>query len=190
MVELNRDEIIQKATNAGALLDLEDKEKLYELGMFFIKRGGIAIEVGSWSGGSAVILGSICQSKGAHLYCIDSFSHDLIKYGQLTDTERLLRFIENTRGLPISILSGDSAEVHKLIRDGCADLVFIDGDHHYENVKADLANYIRKLERFGVICGHDYGGTTPEVTQAVDEFFGKGNVIWSKKYLFWGFRPE
>lgn len=36
------------------------------------------------------------------------------------------------------------------------DLLFIDGDHHYEVVKADIANWSPKIVPGGVISFHDY----------------------------------
>jgi hypothetical protein len=55
--------------------------------------------------------------------------------------------------------------------DGYFDAVFIDGDHSYEGVKADIAAWRPKTK--GLLCGHDYGKSDlPGVTQAVDEAFG------------------
>lgn len=172
---IDKDEVIRKATEAGALLDGADKGTLYDLGMRYIQPGGIAIEVGSWNGGSAVILGSICRHKGARLYCVDAFSDDVHIYGELMSKDRLLSFVKNVKGLPVSILSGDSTEIYRILCNECADLVFIDGDHRYEWVKKDVLNYGRKLRRGGVICGHDYG-VIDQVAQAVDEVLGKEHV--------------
>lgn len=44
-----------------------------------------------------------------------------------------------------------------LIEDGSLDFVFVDGDHSYEAVKADIAAWWPKVRRGGVLSGHDFG---------------------------------
>jgi hypothetical protein len=52
--------------------------------------------------------------------------------------------------------------------------VFIDADHSYESVKADIAAWLPKVRAGGLIAGHDYGiDLWPGVKQAVDEAFGE-----------------
>jgi hypothetical protein len=58
-------------------------------------------------------------------------------------------------------------------------MVFIDGSHKYEDVKADIPAYLPKTKK--LICGHDYNWLS--VRQAVDEVLGdvKGaETIWYK----------
>ena len=59
--------------------------------------------------------------------------------------------------------------------DAGLDFAFIDGDHFYEGVRADLAAWWPKVRPGGLLTGHDYGiylDTTGEwgVRRAVDEF--------------------
>lgn len=173
---IDKDDVMALALHAGALLADADKSLLFDLGMQYIQPGGIAIEVGSWRGGSAVLWGSICRHKGARLYCVDAFSSGVHEFGELDDTDRLLAFVTQTHGLPVTIITGDSAEVHKVLRDGIADLVFVDGDHHYEMAKSDFLNFGRKLRPGGVICGHDYNTDLTGVTEAAHELFGVERV--------------
>ena len=39
---------------------------------------------------------------------------------------------------------------------GLFDLVFIDADHRYEAVRADIAAWRPRVRRGGILCGHDY----------------------------------
>lgn len=48
-------------------------------------------------------------------------------------------------------------------------LIFIDGDHSRDTVRADLDNALALLDAGGVLCAHDYGeDTCPGVRQAID----------------------
>jgi len=51
------------------------------------------------------------------------------------------------------------------------DMLFIDGAHDYENVRADLEAFAPLVKRGGIISGHDYDDN--RVAQAVDEYFGQ-----------------
>lgn len=73
------------------------------------------------------------------------------------------------------ILHMPSLEAAKTVPDGSLEFVFIDADHSYEGVRADIEAWAPKVRPGGVLGGHDYG---PEVdaergwgvTRAVDEF--------------------
>ena len=84
---------------------------------------------------------------------------------------------------------GDSpaVEIHRLPSDEAAvsfaddyfDLIYIDGNHSYEYVKADIASYLPKVKPGSFITGDDYlfdrcpnGGPK----RAVDEAAATGNV--------------
>lgn len=172
---INKDNTVQWSKNLKALLQQNEQELLFDLSMKYIQHGGIAIEIGSWLGGSAVIIGSVCKEKNARLYCIDPFSGDIHHYKQI-DKNQISKFIDNIKDLPINIVSGNSLDVHNFVKDECADFIFIDGDHVDTIVKADIINYKRKLRSNGMLCGHDYGNTQ-HVNRAVDEVIGKNNII-------------
>lgn len=54
------------------------------------------------------------------------------------------------------------------------DFVFIDADHTYEGVAADIDAWRTKVRVGGMLLGHDYNPEKfPGVVQAVDERFGK-----------------
>ena len=50
------------------------------------------------------------------------------------------------------------------------DLVYIDGNHAYEYVRDDIANYNHLVKRGGMLVGHDYAWPFPGVIYAVEEF--------------------
>lgn len=62
------------------------------------------------------------------------------------------------------------------------DLVYLDGDHSYKTVKAEIEAYLRLVRPGGFIGGHDYTATpTPGdgVLAAVDERFGRPDYVFS-----------
>jgi predicted O-methyltransferase YrrM len=77
----------------------------------------------------------------------------------------------------VTKLKMKSSDAVSQFEDGTIDFIYIDGNHQYDFVKKDLELYVPKIKSGGIISGHDYGGpTTPGVTRAVDEFFGKSPV--------------
>lgn len=53
---------------------------------------------------------------------------------------------------------------------GKVELIFIDGDHNYEGVKADIENWYPQMAEGGVMLFHDCDETSPGVVKAFDEF--------------------
>jgi hypothetical protein len=73
---------------------------------------------------------------------------------------------------------GNRATIHKmttleaaaLVPDASLDFVFIDADHLYEGVRADIAAWRPKVKPGGYLSGHDYHpGAFEGVVRAVDE---------------------
>lgn len=54
---------------------------------------------------------------------------------------------------------------------GKVDMAYIDGDHDYEPVKADITACLKLVRPGGWMAGHDYG-SCPGVQQAVDGLLG------------------
>ncbi len=66
------------------------------------------------------------------------------------------------------------------------DLVFIDGNHEYAEVKQDIQSWLPKVRRGGLLAGHDYAPNIPMfsgVKAAVDEKFGT-KIILGKDRLW------
>lgn len=70
-----------------------------------------------------------------------------------------------------------SVEAAKDLPDGL-DLVFIDANHSYRFVKQDIAAWLPKMQKRGILSGHDYNiNRFPGVIQAVDESLGENILI-------------
>jgi hypothetical protein len=62
-----------------------------------------------------------------------------------------------------------SLEAAASVPDGWLDIVFLDGDHRYEAITADIRAWLPKVKKGGVLCGHDFTPGWPGVIQAVQE---------------------
>jgi len=90
-------------------------------------------------------------------------------------------FCENTKGQQISAMPGKSVEIAKSWGPGATprDLIFIDAEHTYEALKADIEAWWPHLKDGGIMAFHDYRTSQfPGVTQAIHERFGEANVHW------------
>lgn len=80
----------------------------------------------------------------------------------------------------------DSLAAAKTFQDQSLDLVFIDADHSYEGVKADIHAWAPKVRQGGILAGHDYDQPDfPGVKKAVDEFCNpniEAEWVWWTRY--------
>lgn len=122
------------------------------------------VEIGSHAGESASIFSSFDFIK--RISCVDPWDWDgpldLFCY-------RNKKEIESGR---ISLHQTTSELASKNIREiapNGIDLVYIDGDHSYEEVKKDIKNWKQHINKNGFISGHDYLDCWEGVKKAVDE---------------------
>ena len=70
----------------------------------------------------------------------------------------------------------DSLDAAKTFKDKSVDMVFIDGGHEYEEVKADIEAWLPKTKK--LICGHDHGGGIERATQEIFNNVNVMELIW------------
>lgn len=128
--------------------------------LFRLARGRqMVCEIGSYIGASACCFGAALKdSPSGKILCIDTWQNDAMTEGQ-RDTYDLFR--KNTRSYEshIVMIRGYSTEVVDIVATHTSrfDLLFIDGDHSYEGVKADWESYKRFLGPGSVVVFHDCG---------------------------------
>ena len=66
-------------------------------------------------------------------------------------------------------MRGKSLDALESFKDGGLDFIYIDGDHRYEGVLADLNGWRPKLREGGIMAGHDWSFKT--VQKALVEVF-------------------
>jgi predicted O-methyltransferase YrrM len=67
--------------------------------------------------------------------------------------------------------------------DGTPDMVFIDGDHQYEKVHADIEEWKARLAVGGLLCGHDF--CIPDVERAVKELVPDYAIAHDTSIWYW-----
>lgn len=136
---------------------LTKKERLllYKLALSLTNKTNCVVEIGSYLGASSLFLASAIKELGGQVYCIDTWSNEGMSEGQrdtfdefLKNTEPLEDFISPIRGYSVDVVKTFNKEV---------DLIFIDGDHSYEAVKADVESWLPKVKDGGIVVFHDIG---------------------------------
>lgn len=162
------------------------------------------VELGSWKGRSTY---AICSGTSGNVYAVDrwDWKHTSVDnegrhlYEATPAGEDSMEIYDDFRKntdcftnlLPVR---KDSVESAKTLPD--ADMVFIDGGHSYEQVKADILAWLPKTKK--LICGHDYSGDPGHVgvVKAVNELIGPGvqvkpgTTIWYKELAGAGTTPS
>ncbi len=161
-------------------LPFEKKIVLRTLAESCARRGCRFLEIGSWCGDSAVVLGKVAKKNQGVLFCVDwwrgNSGTELEKVAQKVDVfqhfwERIKK--EGLEDVVIPV-RGHSDTVSQVLKENCFDLVFIDGDHRYEQVFRDIQQYAPLVRTGGILCGHDCEGRLSDYDM---EFLLKGRDV-------------
>jgi hypothetical protein len=140
------------------------------------------VEIGSWKGRSTHALCSGCPGM---VHSVDTFqggdepqAKAVKEYAKWYDVYG--EFKRNVGHFPnLAVHKKRSLEAAKEFHDGSIDMVFIDGGHAYDEVKADIEAWLPKAKK--MICGHDYthdeDGAFDGVVLAVDGLLGPVNIV-------------
>lgn len=117
------------------------------------------------------------------LYMVDSYECFPDKKGDISFPQsfhdnNFLAAIERVKpyGDKAVFLRGLTVPMSRVIEDNSLGLVYVDADHSYEAVKADIVAYWPKLRNGGIMSFHDFDNDAYGVTQAVMEFCLKKNI--------------
>ena len=117
----------------------------------------VCVEIGSARGKSACAVGLALRRNGSgRLYAIDPHSTTNWNDTHSVDSFAMLaHHLEKSGAAPfVEIVRKTSSDAAKGW-DKKIDLIFIDGDHSYEGVKADWDLFLPHLAEFGVVVFHD-----------------------------------
>lgn len=166
---------------------IRDRKSLASL----LPRGGIAAEIGVQRGRFAKVL--YRRAKPQRLHLIDCWQHqDDEKYDADTANVSDLLHEKNYRRTQQRLAAGircGRVQLHRgysvptlaAFNDQYFDWVYVDANHTYEGVTADLEACLPKMKIGGLICGHDYINSpywrhaNYGVVEAVDDFCQRHN---------------
>lgn len=150
----------------------------YESIVAEVPDGARCVEVGVYKGRSLIYLAEAFARHGktAEIWGVDAW-----EASWCPDMWEIFRSHIRTTPPPAWGMINVSRGRSNVALPGVFDLVFIDADHNYESVKADIAAWRGSLKPGGIMCGHDYEGDLygefPGVTRAVNEAFGAENIV-------------
>jgi len=148
------------------------------------------VEIGSWAGRSAALMGVEIHNSGKHITfdCIDPWLDGGVdlrdtQHQKLLNTEQVPLFEQFKRNVapvlhlinPIQMMSLNAVQLYS---PASIDFIMIDGDHTYEAVRDDIAAFLPKMKKGGIMAGDDYGW--PGVQRAVHEVFGPRVQVFGK----------
>ena len=129
-----------------------------------LQDNSLVVELGTAYGLTAAMM----SLAGQQVITIDNYS----EYPDITPD----KVVENLKGFNVKIVEGHNTEVAKTFEDESIDLLFIDADHKYESVQADIKSWWPKIKKGGKVLFHDYG-SWPGVTESVNESERDGLLI-------------
>jgi predicted O-methyltransferase YrrM len=135
-------------------------------------RPKVCVELGTWLGASAIpVARSVARWRGV-LTCVDTWSDNIMQAGEtspwvLVGCARNIAQagISNIRLMPTDTMTASSFWTEPI------DYLYVDADHSYASVLADLAAWVPHVRPGGLIVGDDYGNRSfPGVKRAWDAF--------------------
>ena len=148
------------------------------------------VEVGSWKGKSASFMAVEIANSGKKIqfWCVDTWkgSPELmddpdVVAGRLHEV--FLKNIEPVKEYVIDFKE-ESVKAASIVEGPQCDFVYIDADHSYESVKADIEAWLPKVRVGGVLAGDDRtaGGVAQALAELLPEHEIDGlNWVWVKK---------
>jgi predicted O-methyltransferase YrrM len=134
----------------------------------------IGVEIGTGFGENALSL--LHELSIERLYCIDPFvpywDGDVKNQAAyLSSSEHTLKRLSKFKNVTF-IRKFSSEACEEIPKD--VDFVYIDGNHGYDYVLADLRNYYPLVHEKGIIAGHDV--TWSSVRKALDDFCRENEI--------------
>lgn len=149
--------------------------ELLELALDEFPANGTWVELGSWTGKSAVycVVELINRNKLGPFYCVDSWLGGSEHYDQKILKNLKQIFIDNIQPVAdrVTAIESMSWEAANQFDDGCVDFCYVDAGHTYECVTNDLTAWWPKIRPGSVFGGDDYTKGYPNLCQAVQDFF-------------------
>ena len=126
------------------------------------------VEVGSYLGESATLLAGFPQLEEIHLVEASQVHAEALR--------------EKFAGMEqVTVHNVKSPHAAELFNDKSVDVVYIDADHSFDAVCADIEAWTPKAKAF--VCGHDYHDGFPGVIRAVDGLLGEPRTFCDSSWM-------
>lgn len=122
------------------------------------------LEIGSWCGDSALILGKVAKDAGGKLLCVDWWKGSDASYlswvAKNYDVFSIFWNRIKDAGLDEVVIPirSNSETAGLFLRERTFDLIYLDSDHRYGPTSRDLARFAPLVREGGLFCGHDCEG--------------------------------
>lgn len=152
-----------KANQLDILSDFlqRDSKALEGVVQMVLRNKVMVAEIGSWKGMSTAVLAKTVKDFNGRVFAVDHWkgSEEVPHHrrAKTIDTFSIFRYNMEMLGVwdTIRPMVMDSKSASEVFTDGLLDMVFIDADHRYKNIKQDIELWLPKIKKGGIICGHD-----------------------------------
>jgi cephalosporin hydroxylase len=142
----------------------------------------LCVEIGTWIGESAVLFAAHYKQ----VVCVDLWEmspeqveHDL-KTWNCTRSELKEEYLKRIQPYDnIAYIQTSSLAAAELFPTGSIDMIYLDADHSYEAVLADIKAWLPKLKVGRYFCGHDYQPGFEGCMRAVNKCFCRPDKVYS-----------
>jgi predicted O-methyltransferase YrrM len=140
------------------------------------------LEIGCYAGESTEMF--LRSGKVKKLYAVDIWDDPLNFFNNINYTHDFKEvensFDQKVKGFNV-VKYKTSIQNIPILAPNISDLdfIYIDANHDYEHVLADIKISISLLKKGGIIAGHDYNKNTPGVIKAVDEMFNSNIKLYT-----------
>ncbi len=179
-----------------------DFQQVYSLAVQRTTSPAVFVELGTWLGQSAGYMAVEIANSGKEIkfHCVDVWedigSFTCLGHPEIdawirdTDVYDVFRQFMQRGGVWDRIITHRTrtVEAAALFADASVDFCFVDADHEYESVMADIAAWLPKVKPGGLFAGHDFSDCHRGVQRAVRETFGKDFTVQGYSWLH--FVPE
>lgn len=133
------------------------------------------------------LFGLANSNPSCHFYGVDPYFHKAYGNNEKNDGKQKL-LLQNAEDIykevfknaqilkNVTIIRKESLEATNDFASNSLDLVFIDAIHTYISCKRDIEEWLPKIKKGGLLCGHDYNIQFFGVIQAVNEILGVDNI--------------
>jgi predicted O-methyltransferase YrrM len=140
-------------------------------------RPTVCVELGTWQGASAIPVARLIQRWGGTLTCVDTWAGELDEHGGSLPGKAPVMLLSCARamvdagvGANVRLIPATTLEAAKVWSEPI-DFLYIDADHSYDGVRADLEAWVPHVRVGGLIVGDDYDNPIyPGVKHAWDAF--------------------